>query len=339
MKFDFCIGNPPYQEEAQDTSDKPVYNSFMEAAYSIADKVEMITPARFLFNAGKTPKAWNEKMLNDSHFKVSYYEQDSSKVFSNTEIKGGVAIHYWDKDREFGAIGVFSQYEEMRSITNKIKAFVKERSLTDIMHLQNRFLLDVLYADHPEYKDIISSDGKERRIVSSSFDKLDVFHKEVKTANDIRILGVAGANTREYRWIDRKYIENNGNTDKYKVIVPKVNGAGKLGEVLSMPQVLEKDIGYTQSFIGIGAFETKEEAENALKYIKTKFARTMLGILKITQDNPPEKWKYVPVPDFTNSSDIEWGNTIAAIDEQLFSKYGLSESEAEFIKNTAKEMV
>ena len=52
MKFDFCIGNPPYQESQEATSDKPVYNHFIDAAYDIADKVELITPARFLFNAG-----------------------------------------------------------------------------------------------------------------------------------------------------------------------------------------------------------------------------------------------------------------------------------------------
>ncbi len=94
MKFDYVIGNPPYQETLQNTSDKPIYNDFMDASYQISDKVELITPARFLFNAGKTAKVWNEKMLNDVHLKVLYYEPDSSKVFSNTDIKGGVAITY-----------------------------------------------------------------------------------------------------------------------------------------------------------------------------------------------------------------------------------------------------
>ena len=90
MKFDYVIGNPPYQETLQNTSDKPIYNDFMDASYQISDKVELITPARFLFNAGKTAKVWNEKMLNDVHLKVLYYEPDSSKVFSNTDINIGV---------------------------------------------------------------------------------------------------------------------------------------------------------------------------------------------------------------------------------------------------------
>ncbi|WP_071705441.1 hypothetical protein [Murdochiella vaginalis] len=46
-------------------------------------------------------------------------------------------------------------------------------------------------------------------------------------------------------------------------------------------------IGHTQTFMSIGTFKIKEEAEAEalLKYIKTKFAGTMLGILKVTQDN------------------------------------------------------
>jgi len=89
MKFDFIIGNPPYQEETKDTSDKPVYDGFINGSYQISSKVLLITPARFLFNAGKTPKAWNEKMLADKHLKVLEYQQVSGNVFPNTDIRGG----------------------------------------------------------------------------------------------------------------------------------------------------------------------------------------------------------------------------------------------------------
>lgn len=86
FKFDFVIGNPPYNEDFENSGDngnyaKPVYNQFMDAAYEIAKKVELIHPARFLFNAGSTPKDWNKKMLNDKHFKVLKYEANSKNVF------------------------------------------------------------------------------------------------------------------------------------------------------------------------------------------------------------------------------------------------------------------
>lgn len=85
-------------------------------------------------------------------------------------------------------------------------------------------------------------------------------------------------------------------------------------------------------------FDNVLEAENCLKYIKSKFARVMLGILKITQDNTKTKWNYVPMQDFTPSSDIDWSQSIHDIDLQLYQKYGLDETEIEFIESHVKEM-
>ena len=130
MKFDYVIGNPPYQETQEGTSDNPIYNCFMDAAYEIAEKVELITPARFLFDAGKTPKVWNEKMLEDEHLKVEYYEQDSSKVFSNTDIKGGVAVTYRDKSKIFGAIDTFTQYPVLNSVCSLSNLFFRFHTTT-----------------------------------------------------------------------------------------------------------------------------------------------------------------------------------------------------------------
>ena len=91
-------------------------------------------------------------------------------------------------------------------------------------------------------------------------------------------------------------------------------------------------------FSGIGAFEKETEAKAVYKYITSKFARTILGILKITQDNPPEKWKYVPLQNFTSSSDIDWSKSVHEIDLQLYDKYGLTEDERNFIETHVKEM-
>ena len=88
----------------------------MEGAYDVGNIVELVHPARFLFNAGATPKAWNRKMLDDPHFKVLAYESDSSKMFSNVDIKGGVAITLRNKEQSYGAIGIFTAYDELNSI-------------------------------------------------------------------------------------------------------------------------------------------------------------------------------------------------------------------------------
>jgi hypothetical protein len=83
--------------------------------------------------------------------------------------------------------------------------------------------------------------------------------------------------------------------------------------------------GYTQSFISIGAFNAIIEAESCLKYIKTKFVRSMLGVLKVTQDNNKDVWKFVPIQDFSKKSKIDWTKSISEIDQQLYAKYKLNQ--------------
>ncbi|MBW4802621.1 restriction endonuclease, partial [Loigolactobacillus coryniformis subsp. torquens] len=146
-------------------------------------------------------------------------------------------------------------------------------------------------------------------------------------------------NRRIYKYVDSKYIDlSHENLQKFKVLLPKSNGSGALGEVVSTPLIGTPFIGYTRSFLGIGAFESEIEAQAALKYVKSKFARTMLGILKVTQDNNPEKWSRVPLQDFTSKSDIDWTKSVHEIDQQLYAKYGLSEQEIEFIETRVQEM-
>lgn len=92
FKFDYVVGNPPYQDNVRGENENfapPVYHDFMDASYAVSDKVLLIHPARFLFNLGRTPKPWNQKMLGDKHYKIVMYKQDSSYFFSNTDIKGG----------------------------------------------------------------------------------------------------------------------------------------------------------------------------------------------------------------------------------------------------------
>src|SRR5699024_8033453 len=125
LKFDVIVGNPPYQDETigdNKTYAPPIYHKFLEESYKLSNKVEMIHPARFLFNAGSTPKAWNRKMLSDKSLKVIKYFEDSSMVFPNTDIKGGIVITYRDADKVFGEIGTFTVHEELDGILKKVSA-------------------------------------------------------------------------------------------------------------------------------------------------------------------------------------------------------------------------
>ena len=342
--FDFCIGNPPYNADFNDSGEngnfaKPVYNDFMDAANEVANKVELIHPARFLFNAGSTPKAWNSKMLNDTHFKVLKYEEDASKVFSNTEIKGGVAITYHDDTQEYGAIQVFTKYKELNSIMKKAAPSNDSESITSIIFTQNRFDLEALYKDHPEVKSCIGSDGRDRRFRNNTFDKVPIFTEKRISESDIAVIGVI-KNKRNWRYIEEKYVDHkHENLEYFKVIVPRANGKGIISDVLSSPIVINPKQAYTQTFIGIGAFESSKDAENALKYIKSKFARALLSILKVDQHNEKDTWKKIPLQDFTDNSDIDWSKSIHEIDLQLYRKYRLSVEEINFIEENVKEMI
>ena len=141
-----------------------------------------------------------------------------------------------------------------------------------------------------------------------------------------------------YKYIKKDYVNTVKNLNKYKIFLPKANGIGVLGEILSSPILSEPGVGATETFLSIGCFDRKEECEAALKYIKSKFARTLLAVLKTTQDITPEKWQFVPLQDFTENSDIDWSKSIHEIDLQLYRKYDLDDGEIEFIESHVKEM-
>ena len=337
VKFGAIVGNPPYQENSKDTSDKPIYPMFMDLSHYLSYLVCLITPARFLFNAGKTDKSWNLKMLNDKHLKVSKYIAKSTDTFPDVDIKGGLAITERNKTASFGAIDTFSAFPELNIILHKVKKSKDFVGLDKSIVLQNKFNLKKLYQDHPEFKNIIGSNGKEKRLTTPIFSQLSVFTDSQQTENDVQILGLI-KNKREYKWINRNYLEEHKNLDYYKVIIPASNGTGAIGEILSTPLIGEPLIGITQSFITIGTFSCYDEANSAYKYIKSRFARTMLGTLKITQHNHTETWANVPLQDFTSSSDIDWSKSVDDIDQQLYRKYDLNDEEIAFIEEKVQRM-
>ncbi|MDO4949595.1 MAG: Eco57I restriction-modification methylase domain-containing protein [Bacteroidales bacterium] len=336
MKFSAVVSNPPYQVTQESTSDDPLYHQFMDVAFEISDYSTFITPGRFLFNAGKTPAAWNHKVLNDEHFKVVWYKSVKEPVFDGVVIKGGVAVTVYDKSKDFGKIVTYTTSEQLNEVLHLVIGHEGFESIDSIIYLQNKFDLESLYADRNDYRGIIGSNGKEKRLTTSIFSQLDIFSPSPINKDDICILGLID-NVRHERYIPNKYLEEHVNTDKYKVVLPKSNGKGELGEPLSEIVVLGKQHGFTQSFISFGAYEEVSHAEALRKYLMTKFVRILLGVLKVTQDNSKDVWKHVPLQDFTSASDIDYTQSIENIDQQLYEKYGLQEY-IEFIENTVRPM-
>lgn len=359
MKFDYCIGNPPYQSTV-DTYNRqePIYPYFYDAAESIADKSLLISPARFLFDAGLTPKAWNRKMLSDEHIKVEYYNQNANEVFHNTDIKGGIAVVYRDANKNFGAIEEFIPDKTLRAISSHFKKN-SAMNLPSIMYggrsdlkFNDLFVsehpesidarLKAVQKKHPEVKKL--APNEEYEIKSSAFETLENFLLDNEPEDKEKYYKILGLKSgkRTFKWVERRYMTprypNRNNIDKYKVLFPEANGNGVFGEVLSQPIVLNPMESATPTFISIGAFDTLNEAENTLKYIKTKFVRALLGLIKKTQHTAPSNWAYVPVQDFSDKSDIDWNKSISGIDQQLYRKYRLLPEEINYIEEKVKEM-
>ena len=146
-----------------------------------------------------------------------------------------------------------------------------------------------------------------------------------------------------YRYIQSDYINKPLGHENWRVILPKAYGTGIANNNTSViligePFVIEPLSAFTETYISIGQFSSQEEALNCLKYIKSKFARVLLAVLKVTQDNTRDKWAKVPLQDFTVNSDIDWTQSVADIDRQLYQKYDLSPEEIAFIETHVREM-
>lgn len=357
MKFNAVVGNPPYQvSSAVSNRQDPIYQYFYDIAGMLSDLYTLISPARFLFNAGLTPQQWNEKMLHDKHFKVVYFNQDATCCFPRTDIKGGIAITLRNQKEDYGEIGRFIPNSQLRRIAAKFK-HDPENNLSKIVFSGRS---DLKFNDHflkvfpnspndrvkymQQKRQSITELGpnEEYELKSSSFEAIPyVFEDVVNNPQDyFHILGLINSK-RVWKYVrkeymDARYAENN--ISKYKVLVPESSSNGVLGETLGTFEIGYPNDSSTTTFIGIGSFESLDEAKNCASYLKSKFTRCLLGILKITQHSPAPVWAYVPLQDFTNNSDIDWSKSIAEIDKQLYKKYNLTEEDIDFIEKNIKPM-
>lgn len=359
MKFDAVVGNPPYQESTDGYNrQEPIYQYFYDSAESIGEKYCLISPARFLFNAGLTKKEWNLKMLNNPNLRVVYYNSNSNELFQNTDIKGGVVAILFNRNKIFGAIQKFIPNDDLRKIASHFEdnqvdnlpsiIFGGRSDLKFNAEFINAYpnsiadRLKQIQVKHPEVIEL--GPNEEHELKSSTLEVLSYVFINDEPSNPTefyRILGLVNGK-RVWRWIEKQYMQprypNDNNIESWKVFIPESNGSGSFGEALSTPEIGEPSDSSTPTFISIGNFNTEEEANNASNYIKTKLVRCLLSILKITQHNPKSNWSYIPIQDFTNRSDIDWSKSISEIDQQLYKKYGLSQEEIAFIEENVQPM-
>lgn len=341
-KFDVVIGNPPYQEEAQGegTRATPLYHLFMDAAYEVGRKAVLITPARFLFNAGLTPKAWNAKMLADPHLSIAHYVPNSDDLFPGTDIKAGIVVTYRDGAVAGQPITTFTSRPELLGIVQAtIAADAVSIQEIGITSSRSYRYTETMYVDHPLAREL-RPEGNHQLINTNTFEQFSFLLNAAEPADSAGFVRIHGLveNRRAVRWIRREYIIGPESFNTFKVALSAANGSGAFGETLSTPMVLGPDEAVTQTFVTFGCFPKQSEAEACRAYLQTKFARALLGVLKVTQHNPAKVWRHVPLQDFTANSDLDWSRSIPQIDQQLYTKYSLTAAQIDFIETNVKPM-
>lgn len=323
MKFDVIVGNPPYQlnDGGNSASASPIYQMFVDQAISLAPRyISFIIPSRW-FAGGKGLDQFRRKMLNDKHIRVIYDYPDANDCFPGVLIAGGVMYFVWDSSysgnceihtligndelpvacRPLNEFDVFIRENQAVSILRKVRKR-HESTLDNVISPRRPFGLPTNFKDFntrespDKYKIYSSSQTGDRRI--SYVDKQLI--------------------TRGYEYID-----------KWKVLMPKAYriGSSKDGGYINAI-VAEPDSVCTETFLVIKSFDNKEQANNLVKYIKTRFFRFLVSLRKITQDATAKVYGFVPdLP-----MDREW------TDEKLYERYNITPKERAFIESEIREM-
>ena len=109
---------------------------------------------------------------------------------------------------------------------------------------------------------------------------------------------------------------------KYKVFVTGAGGSGNDKKILGKPVFAEKNSICSQSYL-YSAFESKKEAVNFEKYLRTKFLRFIVSSIKITQSASNRVYRFVPLINLNNE----------ITDKKLYKLFKLAQNEIKIIEN------
>lgn len=340
VKFEAVIGNPPYQEPdgGAQKSARPIYQEYVYIGeYLTRQYLSLITPTRW-FSGGKGLDEFREHMLNDAHIKVLHDYTHPEDVFPDTNNRGGICYFFRDLeyDNVANLVNVVTHGDKtidstMRTLKiQDLDIFVRDSNAIRILQKVNRD--GAVNLDN--YISAAKAFGfrtffiKDARFRSSSAD-LD---------NPIKCYGRAG----KIGYVEESEIPSHKEwISKWKVYVPESNNIGtELNDDNQNAIVGEPQSICTETYLVVGAdLDLSETSANNLSiYLKTKFARYLHGVAKISQHGTAKTYRFVPLQDFTEHSDIDWSKSIAEIDQQLYRKYNLSDDEIAFIKKMIKPM-
>ena len=328
MKFDIIIGNPPYQMDADAAGQNvsPLYNVFFDEAKKLSPKhIVMIMPSRWMVG-GRHLDDFRAAMLNDKRIQKIVDYPNAGELFPGVEIKGGVCYLHWDSSGKGSC--------EVTSVRDGIKSPVKKRQLDefDIFVRDGQalpILHKVLALGEATVSELVTTRDPFGPLLSSNFKGYRKTGEEKK--NDLKLyLNVGGS--RVTKFVDQdKVTRNFGLIDKWKVFVPKAgsDGGQKLPDVVLGNSILaEPKSVCTMTYLAIGPFDTKLEAESLQSYLRTRFFRFLVSLRKISQNSTQGTYLWVP----QQSWDCIW------TDEDLYAKYGITEAEQSYIETMIKEM-
>ncbi len=343
MKFDFVIGNPPYQEsDGGGTGDsaKPVYQFFVnESKKMTTNSFSLIVPSRWM-KGGKGLESFRQQMIKDTRIVSIYDYEDASECFQGVHIDGGVSYLLWQKNyagkvhynyKPKNEVPIYSYRYLKTDYSNTVIRDYRQSSIIQKTSKSIKFSEIVSYRNpYGLYADLFNDIDKYQDL------NIDFSCNE----NKIKIYGVVGKKggaKRVVGFINRESIKkNNINIDKFKLFFSKAY----MTSSTVPPEIIVGEQGCvcTETFLEIGTFESKIENENCLSYIKTKFFRALLFYNRHSLNISKESFSLIPIQDFTSKSDIDWTKPIAEIDQQLYKKYGLTADEINFIETHIKEM-
>lgn len=320
MKFDVIIGNPPYQlsDGGNAASAKPIYHYFVEQAKQLHPKyISIIIPARW-FAGGKGLDDFRNTMIKDKHIKVLHDFTNAVDCFGNgVEIKGGVCYFLWD----FRHNDTCNIYTHIASAITTSQRFLQHNN-NDIFirRSESISILDKVSTSSSSFSTIVSS--RKPYGLSTNYEG----HKIKINDTDIKLYKRGGSCFGLQIDIEDSYDALN----KYKIFISKAYNAGDdyPHQILNKPFIGFPCEGCTETYLQIGPFNTKAEAENAKSYIQTKFFRFLVSLRKISQDATSKVYEFVPLQDFSHP----W------TDEMLYKKYGLTDEEIAFIESMIRPM-
>ncbi len=340
MKFDAIVGNPPYQIEGGSggSNDAPIYQLFATSAEEIkANYISLIMPARW-FAAGRENllAEFRSKMINNCKLEKLIVYTNGTDIFSNVEIKGGICYYLINNNYNGKCRYILHEnssiIESMRDLTT-FDVIIRNPQLAQIVQkiieFKNTGYVDSIISNDTPFG--ISSNPK-----SSKKNPMKLY-EDCDSQHNTKLYHIEKL-VRKVEYIDRTFITKNAKyIDKCKVFIPGAAGSGNDPYILGKPIVAPSNSVCSQSFL-FAAFDDNMQANNFKSYYLTKFFRVLVSAIKISQSAPNRVYKFVPIQDFTDNSDIDWSKSVAEIDKQLYSKYGLTEKEIEFIESMIKPM-